>query len=368
MLNTIDRYLLRLLVAHYVIALAIMISLYVTLDMFVNMDEFTEQGYPVFTILSNIIGYYWPNVFLYFSQLSGVISLFACMAVIARMRRQNELTAILASGVSLYRVARPIVAFGIATSVLLVIDTELIIPSVAHLLARDHDDADGKHAYEILFLDDKDGALLSAGAFDPRSRDLRQILILKCDEEGKIVETIEADRAEWEPPDQTRAEGRWRLERGKKTVRAEEASVGIGPRGVLSQTPLRYYYSDLAPAQVQMRQKEGWINYLSLAQLRAQERAGAADLDSLRQAKQSRVASPVLGVVLLLLGLPFFLDRSPANVLSDAGKCLVACGLCYTSNFVVQSLRVDSAGAFISWLPIFVFTIAAVVMFDRIRT
>ena len=128
MLSVIDRYILRSLVANYVIALASMLSLYVVLDMFVNMDEFTEQGYPIPTVIQNIISYYWPSLFLYFAQLSGIITLFAGMATIARMRKLNEITAVLASGVSLYRVAAPIVVFGMITTSLLVVDTEWLIP------------------------------------------------------------------------------------------------------------------------------------------------------------------------------------------------------------------------------------------------
>ena len=70
----------------------------------------------------------------------------------------NELTAVLSSGVSLFRVARPIVAFGIVTTALAVLDTEVIIPSVAHLLARRHDDAGGYRTCEVLFLKGWDSA------------------------------------------------------------------------------------------------------------------------------------------------------------------------------------------------------------------
>ena len=113
MFSTIDRYLLRALLVNYVIGLAVMMSLYVVLDLFVNMDEFMERGYPAWRVLWNMVDYYTPNLLLYFSQLSSVITLFACLATLAKLRRFNELTAMLASGVSLYRLARPVLAFGV---------------------------------------------------------------------------------------------------------------------------------------------------------------------------------------------------------------------------------------------------------------
>ena len=52
MLSVLDRYILRSLLINYLIAIGAMISLYVVLDLFVNMDEFTEQGYPLTTVIN----------------------------------------------------------------------------------------------------------------------------------------------------------------------------------------------------------------------------------------------------------------------------------------------------------------------------
>ena len=368
MLTVLDRYILRSLLINYVVALAAMISLYIVLDMFVNMDEFTEQGYPALTVIANMFDYYAPNVLLYFSQLSSAITLFACMAVLARMRKLNELTAILASGVSLYRVARPVLLFGVSTTGLYVLDTEVLIPAVAHKLSRDHDDADGKRAYEVLFLRDRNGALLSAGQFHPRSRDLQRLLVLFRDDDGAIVRTLEADRAVWEPPDAFRSEGRWRLERGRLTQRRTGERVGLGPREARVTTYPVVYESDLSPEAIQLRQSGSWTRFLSLSQLRALELEENSDRAALIQTRHGRIASPLVGLLLLLLGLPFFLDRSPANVLSDTGKCMLLCGLCYVVAFLAQSVHGETLSALPAWIPILVFGPVAIVMLDRVRT
>ena len=73
-MKTLDRYMVRGLIVNYAIALGAMMSLYVVIDMFFNMDEFTETETSAFR---NSISFYGNRVFLYFSQLSGVITLFA---------------------------------------------------------------------------------------------------------------------------------------------------------------------------------------------------------------------------------------------------------------------------------------------------
>lgn len=368
MLTVLDRYILRSLLINYLIALGVMLSLYLVLDMFVNMDEFTEQGYPLLQVLGNMADYYGAHLFLYYAQLSGVIALFACAATIARLRKLNELTAILASGVSLYRVAAPVVCFGIVTSALMVVDTEWLIPSVAHKLARDHDDADGSRAYEVLFLHDRNGALLSAGQFHPIHHDLRSLLVLTREANGSIVETLEADRATWEPPTLLRPQGRWLLDRATKTTRVTREDERFGPREDKVITHPRYYESDLSPKDIQMRQAEGWISYLSLKSLRELQADGSVDRAAIVRTRHARITAPIVSLVLLLLGLPFFLDRSPANVLSDAGKCMIACGLCYVVTFVAQCIRPETESALPAWIPIFLFATIAMVLIDRVRT
>ncbi len=368
MLTVLDRYLIRSLIVNYLIGLSVMLSLYIVLDMFVNMDEFTEQGYPVWTIAWNMVNYYWPNLFLYFSQLSGMITLVACMATLARARQQNELTAVLASGVSLYRLAAPILAFGMVTTSLLVVDTEVVIPSVAHLLARDHDDVDGNQAYEVLFMPDRNNVLLSARQYHPIRNDLTRLLALVRDESGKVVQTIEADHAYWEPPHDTNPIGQWRLERGVERTRTSGQAQGLGPTVGVEVRLVDTLESDLSPAAIELRQAKGWVRYLSLSQLRELQDGGSADRAEIIQIRHGRIATPLISLVLLLLGLPFFLDRSPTNLLNDTGKCMIVCGLCYVVTFVAQNVKTETLSALPAWIPIFIFATLAMVLIDRIRT
>jgi len=367
-MTILDRYILRSLLVNYLIALAVMISLYIVLDMFVNMDEFTEHGYPLWTVVGNMVDFYAPNVFLYFAQLSGVITSFACFAVLSRMRKLNEMTAVLASGVSLYRVALPIAAFGAGTTALLVVDTELLIPAVAHRLARAHDDADNVRAYEVVFLREADGSLLSAQQFHPVRRDLRNMLVIRRDAQGRVVETIEADHAVWEPPDPTRNRGRWALERARQTTRVFRPATGLGPREDMVVAYPVYYESELSPEAIQTRQAEGWIRFLSLAQLRKLQTGDSPNRGEIIRTRHARVSDWAVALILLLLGLPFFLDRSRGNVLADAAKCMTVCGLCYVVTFVAQSIRPETVSPLPSWIPIFVFGTLAIVLLDRIKT
>ncbi len=368
-MKILDRYILRSLLVNYAIALGVMISLYVVLDLFVNMDEFTEGNTSTGTIIAGILGYYSNNLFLYFAQLSGVITLFACLASVARMRRQNEMTAILASGVSLYRIAAPVIAFGLLTSALWFLDTELIIPSIAHKLARRHDDALGHKTYGVWFLKDRDDALLSAQKFDPATRTMKRMLVVYRDETGAVSHVLQAEEARWRPDEAYAAGGVWELQRGELRARDTSPPRHLGPQGSVVREAVRRYESDLNPEAIQLRQSSQWVQHLASHQLEELVEKGKIDAARIQHIKHGRFATPIVNLILLLLGLPFMLGATPGNILNDGARCLAVCGSCFLFSFAGHSISMEgSLAALPSWLPIFVFTPVVVVLLDRIKT
>ncbi len=369
-MKNLDRYILRSLFVNYLIAIAVMISLYVVLDLFFNMDEFTEDAQSTHQVLLDISSFYGNRIFLYFKELSGVITLFACLVALARMRQMNELTAVLSSGISLYRVAAPVIAFAIFTTGLWYADTELIIPSVAHKLARRHDDARGTRTYGVWFLPDRDGNLLSAQQYLPAENRLDRLLVLKRGPDGEIESVIQAEQANWEPDSNEPNKGRWRLERGIEHRQRHDTREGLAPAGDIENTLLGYYESDLDPRTIEVRQSANWIRFLSSARLN--ELAGELKgkmLEQVRETKHARFTTPLVNLLMLVLGLPFILDRLPGSILSSAGKCLLVCGACYLFNFAALNVgSVTDLSALPAWLPVLVFTPVAVVLMDRMHT
>ncbi len=367
-MNILDRYIFRSLIVNYLIALAVMVSLYMTLDLFFNVDEFTESQESVAQILRNVGSYYATHGFLYFSQLSGVITLFACVATIARLRRANELAAIVASGVSLYRVAAPVVVFGILTSTLWYLDAEVAIPSMAHRLARNHEDASGDNAKGIWLVNDGERDLLSARVFIPTAKEMQYLLVQHRDETGNIEKVTEADVARWKPiPDHPHG-GVWELEGGKEIVR-RVADSSLGPQEKMVPTPVTTYESSLTPESIELRQAQQWIRFLSSAKLNALKEREPFMAARVREVQHARFATPIVHFLMMLLGVPFFLSREPANIIRDAGKCVLTCGLCFLLAFVGENfIQTDTLSAMPSWLPMIIFAPVAVVLIDRIRT
>jgi len=364
MLTTLDRFIIRSFAVNYVIAITSMIGLYIVLDLFFNLDEFMEGPTGFGGVVWNIIDFYYHNTFLYFSQISGVITLFAASCTLARMQRNNEMVGALAAGISMHRLAVPVVLAGLATNVLWVIDQEIIIPSVAPKLARAHEDVEGATSRNLRFLRDRGGNLLCGTDFQPKKAQMRELIVIMRDESGSLSEMIRADRATWDEE-----LGAWRLERGILHRRLSTAGQDLGDFDATERTPIDIYESDLSPDQIMLRQAVVWQDLLSLRQLSALADADYIDPKRVAEIRHSRFALPLMNLVLLLVGIPFFLNREPSSVIVQASKSLLNAGLCFTVTFISQKvIHSDAFPALTAWFPIMVFGPLAVLYMDTTKT
>ena len=136
-MKILDKYVAKNFLTGYVIAFCALVGLRVIIDLFVNLDEFTENAADLgaVVIINNIISYYALHTTLYFRDFAGMITVVAAVFSLGRMVRSNELVAVMASGTSLKRLIAPIIILSILLTALLVIDQELIIPEFGRPLA-----------------------------------------------------------------------------------------------------------------------------------------------------------------------------------------------------------------------------------------
>jgi lipopolysaccharide export system permease protein len=364
-IKVLDRYLIREFTYSYVVCVLIMISLYVVLDLFANIDEFTSGEKTTRQIMINITSYYFYHSFLYFSQVAGIITLVAAAFTLARLQRGNELTAVLSGGVSLYRVATPLLAAGLGFTALWVVNQEMIIPNIADKLVLRQEEAQGKAAFELYFLKEHGGTLLSAGSYDPSTQAMEQMVAMERDENGELVATITADLATWDP-----AQKNWELIRGVRQV-AGESRDDFVMAARMSREKAERYESDWGPSDMLLRQSSEWTAYLGIRQLNAiLDRPNLVpDIREVEAARHVRLTQPLINMLMMFLGLPFFLNRRPSNVLLSVGMCLFVAISCFMFSFVCHSLAgTVSYSELAAWLPILVYAPLASLLMVNIKT
>ena len=195
-MKTLDRYILRSFLFAAVTWFLIFMSLRVLIDMFVNFDEFAKQKVSVSETIFHICNYYGYNSLVYFVELGGVIIVVSAVTTLVMMNRTNELTAILASGVSLHRVLWPIVGMAVLLSGLVVLDQEVIIPRVSDKLVWSHDDVPGTVEFPVRMVTDRTQAVWYARRFKQRLDSMETVLVFLRDKDGNPLGYIQGRRAQ----------------------------------------------------------------------------------------------------------------------------------------------------------------------------
>lgn len=370
-MRILDRYIVKQFVLNYIILWVVLGGLYLVVDLIVDLDEFLKAGREHADRLGGVLpgtvwvmaDYYGPMLLLIFTLVSGLLVVAAMGFTVSQMQRSRELTAILASGVSLYRVAAPVLIAGFLINLLVLPVQELVIPGLADKLVRSKSQV-GQPTLDddpVHYARDDAGSLVSAARFSTADRTMSDVRIIERDDAGRQTRLIRAQQASWSEADRA-----WLLEDG----RAFDTRPGTEGPAVLRGEPVDRYRTELSPEVLVTRQAALFIRLQSLAQLEAM-RANAALSPAQRgrvtQVMWSRFTSLVMGVLVLLMALPFFLTRVPGNMLLNAAKAAgIVIGAWAGGLLMVQVGGLNSVTA--ALLPVIVFVPIAFYQITTIKT
>ena len=372
-MKILDKYVAKSFLIGYLIAFCVLIGLTIIIDLFVNLDEFTENldkvnvegEYGALVVMSNVLSYYGAHITLYFRDFAGMITVVAAVFSLGKMVRHNELVAVMSSGVSLKRVIAPIIILALGLTGLLVIDQEFVIPRLADKLVRKHDAMAGKESYDVWFLSDRNGALLCSQRFDVETSTLKRPTILlrkKKDDstEWTVTGWISADKAVFNFETE-----QWDFVNG----RLGELDSPKGPESIKS------YSSDLTPKEIPVRRHSLHKTLLGSKQLSALAEKGTKikDLTQLHSQKHFRITDPIINLVMLLISLPVLVCRDPKAMKSAIMFSFGMTALCFITTFLCKLLATEYVFNRVmpelwAWLPVFIFLPIAFVELDSMKT
>jgi len=368
-MKILDRYVMKNFLIGYAIAFCVLIGLRIIIDLFVNLDEFTEHiDLGTLTVIKNILIFYALNSTLYFRDFAGMITVVAAAFTFNKMVRYNELVAVMASGVSLKRVIAPIVFLALLFTGVLVVNQELIIPPLADKLVRHQNDLPGQESYDIWFIPDGNGSLICSARFDVETSTLHQPTIIRRRKIAnsriwEVISLIDAEKAVY-----NNATRKWDLTNGRLI---EKGSVK-GPQ------PISSYDSDITPKDIPVRLKSEHTTLLSWRQLAAlvaqAEQGKIKDSRQLYSQKHFRVTEPIINLAMLMVCLPILVCRDPKSMKSAVAISFAMVGACFITTFICKMLAPEAnLGSFyqigfFAWLPVFFFLPIAFIWLDSMKT
>jgi lipopolysaccharide export system permease protein len=369
-MSIIDRYLLRQFVQTFLICYLSLTGLYIIFDAFTNQEEFLRVADKCGGLAKLMITHYGYRSILFFDRTSGLLALVAAMFTVAWIQRHNELTALLAAGVSRIRVVKPIIAAVVVIAFVSVACRELVIPRFGEELAKRPTDLAGDIGQGMHpCYDNKTGILFRGKAtFGDRQRIKDPDLLLP----GGLVKYgshIVAKNALYKAPDGTRPGGYLMEDVQVPKGLATNPSLSLDGEKVII-TPLDepdwlkpnqcFIVSDMTFGQLTGSDTR---QYASTAQLISGLHNRSLDFGAReRVAIHSRMVQPILDITLLFLGIPLVVSRSGRNVFVAIGMCV---GIVATFLLVVIGLQALGSSYWIdpalaAWIPLMIFVPLAV--------
>lgn len=320
----LDRYILRQFFANFLLLFTLLFVFTCMIDLFLNIDRFVEavdalvpaEGISGLARVQEtawmIIDFYAPRAFQFYSFLLGIITIGAVGFTLVQLHRHREMTAVLAAGVSLHRVAMPLIITVIGLNVLQLINREVFLPRLAPVLLRSHGEIGRPEVegFKVNMASDGPLRVIYSNWYSPAKEQLDQPFIWEYDDSDELTRLITATSAHWV------GDG-WALENGKAT----RLSSGDDTTAPLPE-PIARIDSQLDPTGLLMRRHLEFRQMLNLKQLgELMKREGTRGMDELDRMRYGRFSQVLINILTLLITLPFFLLREPRNLLVQSVSC-----------------------------------------------
>ena len=296
----LDRYIARQYVGHLVLVTAAFQSIYLLthfLDLFDDVQQHRIKG----ALVLHYYLFYSPAIL---HLIAPVAVLVATLATFGIMSRRNEITAMKAGGVSLYRATLAVIAMGFVASGVLFGMTEFLLPATNRVANRDFNVIKGRPPQSTTLLHRRwvvgaDGRLYNyeyANPGPPGSEELSLFSVWIYDLEMKswsLRERLFAGRAVWNPERDA-----WTLENGWR--RLFHGAAAFRP---FTQVTTREFER---PSYFKREERES--DTLRFDELRGHIgslEAMGLDVTRLRVQLHRKPAFPLVGIVMTLIGIPF---------------------------------------------------------------
>jgi lipopolysaccharide export LptBFGC system permease protein LptF len=374
-MRIIDRYIVKRMVMNFILLFFLLYLFAATIDIILNLEQFDdvarerlgdESGFlqRMFVSLGLAFNFHGPQFFQFYAYLHGLVAIGALGFTLSQMSRHRELVAMISSGVSLHRASAPILWVVVGLGVLQLVNQEFILPRMAPMLLRSHDQIGmpSTASFPIAFTLDSSGALLQSPGFNPVTGVLDAPSIIIRDDRGRTVQRLRASEGIW-----NQSEGCWLLTDG---VQVEVIHSGEQGTTAMRPQPVERFATDLSPNLLTIRRFGQFTSMLSSSQIGDMlESPDVREADTLLRSRYARWATALVNVLIIMIALPFFMHREPVKLLSRTFVCILLVVPLYlvVGTFMLIPLPGISPalGAF---LPVIVLLPVAMARFGWIRT
>jgi lipopolysaccharide export system permease protein len=375
-MRILDRYLLRELLVPLGFCLAGFMVFWIASDLFVSLGELQKKGLGA----ADIAEYYLVKMPEFLVLVSPIALLLALLYALTNHARYQEITAIRAAGVSLWRLSLPYLGVGLLASLGLFAAAELWVPrsdELARAIEKRHQapnpQAPGRNEYRNLYFDNpRDGRRWRIGTWNSQSGEMGPVEVYPTERSASQPWELRAEHARM-------VDGLWTF--SNVLVLKETADTNAPPVPTLQTNllvvPEFHETREEINSEIKIRESmtmraakkadvpiKDLVNYLRL-----HPRPSRSDWYWLHTKLQGRLAAPWTCVVVVLIALPFGAAGGRRNVYVGVASSII---ICFTYVILQQvGLALGTSGRvepwLAAWFPNIAFGLVGIGLTLRIR-
>jgi LPS export ABC transporter permease LptG len=334
--SLLDRYIARAWVGNVALVMLAFAAVYFLADFMDLIDDFQQNRVPGRVV----VHYYAFHVFQILFTVAPIAVLVAVLITLGVLARNNEITAMKAGGISVYRAAMPVMGMGLVSSLLLYGLQEWVLPQTNKAAATERNVIKGRPAqssdqfdrhwmlasddrfYNFDYILERDRAPRrgvaeggTGGEFSVYGFSIYDVNPGRWELEERVF----TSRASWNA-----SEGAYELDRGwrrttgarptfQRFVSQRVRAIGRDPGGEIE--PPNYFKRDEKPSDT--------MGFAELGLYIRSLEAHGFDVAKLRVQLYRKLAFPMVGLVMTLLAVPFSFVVARRGALYGIGIAIV---------------------------------------------
>ena len=182
----------------FFLSLGAFIVIYLVVDVLENVNDFIKGGVPVSTIME----FFLFKIPLIVTQVTPVSILLSSLITLGILSKNSEVVAMMASGISLYRIITPLIVISLLVSIVSLIGNETLLPytnqrirKIENMELRKKEPPGSFKQNRIWYRSER--AIYNIDLFDPETNTIKGITIYYPDKDFEPTRRIDAKTAKW---------------------------------------------------------------------------------------------------------------------------------------------------------------------------
>jgi len=365
LVKLIDKYIAKTVLTALVYVLSAFIMFFIIMDLFENLGDFLDNETPPHLIVQYYI-FLVPATLVYNAPISMLL---AVLYGLYNLTHSNELTAMRASGISLFRTICPILIIGTFLSIFVLIVNEAVGPSsryfgylfLSEQTGKANEEMSSHIGYGVPFRNGVEKRSWQIDEFNSKTLEMKGVVLTQEHENGFNLWKIEAKTAQW-------LDGVWWFYDISKQSYSKKGHPTGFPKITRKQEML-----DLNETPYDFLNIIKKPEFLSAYQLKKyiQNSEGISDkkFARLNTDFHFRLALPFACIIVTLLGVPFGYTTARKGVLLGMIICfsLVFSYFCLVNLFLAMGKFQSMSSVLAGWLPNILFLGLGIELIRRMR-